>query len=184
MIDLLPPEEKRQLRAARSNTLLIRYNLLLLGAVAFLGLAFGVTYVYLRNTKNNAEQTITQNNAKVGSYAAVTTQAQEFRTNLAIAKQILNQEVTYTKVILAIAKLLPSGVILQNISLDSQTFGTETTLTAQAKDYASALALKDSFQQSPLFSDVHFESITTTGTSGRYPITVSLNVTIKKDAAK
>ena len=51
MINLLPPEEKRQLRAARTNTLLLRYNLSLVGAVVFLGLAIGVTYVYLSNTK-------------------------------------------------------------------------------------------------------------------------------------
>lgn len=184
MINLLPPEEMRQLRAARTNTLLVRYNFFLLGAVAFLGLAVGITYIYLNTTKMTAEQTISQNQAKVGSYASVATEAQQFRSNLAIAKQLLNQEVTYTKVILAIANLLPSGVILDNLSLDSQTFGTETTLVAQAKDYSSALKLKESFQQSPLFSNVHFKSITTSDGPQKYPVNVNLNVTIKKDAAK
>lgn len=185
MINLLPPEEKRQLRAARTNSLLIRYNFFLLGAVAFLGLAVGITYVYLSNTKASAEQTISQNDAKVVSYAPVAAKAQQFRSNLSVAKQILNQEVAYTNVILAISRLLPGGVILEDLNLDSKTFGTETTLVAQAKDYSSALRLKNSFQNSPLFSNVHFQSIASNdGQTSGYPVTVNLNVTIKKEAAK
>ncbi|HET6746873.1 MAG TPA: PilN domain-containing protein [Candidatus Saccharimonadales bacterium] len=186
MINLLPAEEKRQLRAARTNTLLIRYNIALLCAGVFLSIALGVVYVYLGTAKANSEQIISDNKAKASGYAAVESEANIFRSNLAIAKQILENEVTYSKVILAIANLLPPGTTLDKLSLDSSTFGTPTTLSAQAKSYENALALKDAFQKSSLFSDVHFQSITSNvGTqSGAYPYTVNLDVTIKKDAAK
>jgi Tfp pilus assembly protein PilN len=185
MINLLPLEEKRQLRAARGNTLLIRYNIFLLGAVAFLGLAVGFTYVYLNTAKANAESTIRENSAKVSNYASIEAQAQQFRDNLSVAKTILGNEVVYTKVITEIAKLLPPGVVLEALNLDAKTFGTETTLVAKAKDYPSALALKDSFQKSPFFTNVHFLSISSDASSTPgYPFSVSLNVTIKKDAAK
>lgn len=183
MINLLPPEEKRQLRAARTNTLLLRYNIFLVSAVAFLGLAIGITYVYLSTTKANSESIISENKAKVASFAEVQSQADIFKANLTTAKQILDNEVIYTKVMLAIAALMPSGTVLDKLNLDSQTFGTPTTLTAGATNYDNALKLKDAFQASPLFSDVHFESI---GSGGQppYPLTVNLKVTIKKDAAK
>lgn len=186
MINLLPHEQKRQLRAARVNTLLLRYNILILIAVGFLATAEGFTYFYLVNTKTAAEATITENRAKAVNYVPIEAQAQLFRNNLATAKQILDREVTYTKVILEISKLLPSGVVLDTLNLDSQTFGTQTTLTAQAKDYNRALALKDSFENSTLFSNVHFQSIATTDTpkNPAYPVDVNINVTIKKDAAK
>lgn len=186
MINLLPPDEKRQLRAARTNTLLVRYNVFLLGAVGFMGLAVGITFIFLTTTKAGHERTIEESKTKVGQYAATDAEAKQFRENLTTAKQILNNDVTYTNVILAISRLLPSGTILQNLSLDAQTFGTETSLIAQAKSYESALALKNSFQRSSLFSNVHFQSIAaTTGTeNSNYPITVTLNVTINKDAIK
>ena len=187
MINLLPQNDKKQARAGRVNGLLVRYNVILIGCVAFLGLAVGVTYIYLSNTKAAAEKTITDNQSKVASYAAVQTQAQQFRTNLTTAKQILGNEVTYTKVILEIAQLLPAGVVLQNLNLDSQTFGTETTLVAQAKSYDDALSLKDAFGKSTLFKDVHFKSITTdatTTTPSDYPFTINLSVTIMKEVAK
>lgn len=184
MINLLPLEEKRQLRAARTNTLLIRYNFFLLAALVILALAVTFTYVYLNATKASAEQTISDNKAKVSSYSAVQTQADQFRSNLSIAKQILDHEVPYTKVILEISNLLPSGVILENLNLDAQTFGTETVLVAKAKDYSSALGLKASFEKSTLFSNVHFQSISTSDANSPYPFNVSLAVTINKGAAR
>jgi Tfp pilus assembly protein PilN len=186
MISLLPPEQKREISAARTNTLLIRYNVLLLGALAFLLLSIGIVYFYLNNAKTNNEKVMSENQAKVANFSTIAEQAQIFRQNLSTAKQILDRQVNYTKVILEIAQLLPGGVVLTNLSLDAATFGSETTLVAQAKSYDQAVALKDSFSQSPLFSNVHFQSINTTeGAAGNtYPITVTLSVTFKKGAAK
>ena len=186
MINLLPRDEKRQLYAARTNTLLIRYTIALVAATAFAGLAMGMVYFYLSTTMATSRQTISDNETKATGYAAIQSEASVFRSNLAVAKQILDAEVAYTKVATAIAGLMPAGTILDKLNLDSTTFGTPTTLTAQAKSYDSALALKDAFQKSSLFSDVHFQSITTggAGESRGYPYTVNLNVIIKKEAAK
>lgn len=184
MINLLPRQHKHELVAARTNSLLIRYNVIMAGALVFLLMIIGGTFVYLSNAKATAENTIKDNESKVTGFADVEQQAQAFRQNLAIAKQILGREVNYTKVMLEMSQLLPDGVVLSSLNLDSATFGTETTLTAQAKTYDQALALKDAFSKSSLFSNVHFQSISTTETTGDYPLTISLNVTFKKEAPK
>ena len=188
MINLLPPEDKRQIRAARSNTLLLRYNILTLGAVIFLLVAVGVVYFYLINVRSSAEQTIQDNQTRVAGYGKVRSEADTFRANLSTAKQILDKEVAYSNVVLEISKLLPKGIILRELRLDSQTFGTPTTLSAQAKSYESAIALKDAFSASPLFSDVHFQSITSEGSDNSggssYSYSVTLGLTISKEAIK
>lgn len=187
MINLLPTNDKRQLQAARTNNLLIRYNILMLAVLVFLGLAIGVTFVYLNTVKANSQSVIEGNAARVSDYASVQKEANQFRANLATAKQILSHEVTYSNVVLEIAALLPAGVVLQNLSLDANTFGTPITLIANTKSYDSAIALKNSFQASPLFSDVHFTTIasTTAGdAAAQYPVTVNLSVTIKKGTVK
>lgn len=184
MINLLPPDAKHQIRAARANNLLIRYNLLLVGSLLFLLGAIGVVYVYLSNVKTSAQATINENQAKVASFTSTKNQADLFRQNLSIAKQILDREVNYTKVMLEIANILPSGTVLTGLTLDASTFGTETTLTAQAGSYEQALALKDAFSKSSLFTNVHFQSITATEGTSAYPLSVNLTVTFKRDAAK
>lgn len=183
MINLLPPEHRTQLRAAQANTLLLRYNITLIIAVIFLALALGFVYFYLTTSKAAAEQTIADNKAKVGSYVQVENEAQSFRSSLTTAKQVLDKEVTYSKTILAIAQLMPKGTVIQDLNLDVATFGTPTTLVVQAKDYETALAIKDTFQTSPLLSNVHLQSISQATGEG-YPYTVTLGLTISKDAAK
>lgn len=183
MINLLPPDDKRQLHASRANSLLLRYNIFLLGALAFMILAIGVAYVFLTTTQATAEQVILDNEKEVSGYAEVQQQEKQFKDNLATAKVILDKEVIYTRTILAISQLLPSGIVLQNLNLDAQTFGTQTTLTVQSKDIPTAVSLKTSLEGSPLFSNVHFQSIQTASGAGSYPVSVSLNVTINKEAA-
>lgn len=182
MINLLPPEEKRQIRAARSNSLLFRYNVFSLGALIFLLAATAVTYLFLTSVQNRAEQTISDSQSRVSQYQDVRMEADTFKKDLATAKQILDREVTYTNVILQISRLLPSGVVLEQLDLDASTFGTPTTLTAKAKSNAAALQLKEAFQSSPLFEDVHFRTITSVEESD-YPYAVTLGITITKKAA-
>lgn len=182
-MNLLPPETKSQLGAARANRLLLRYNFLLLAAAAFLLIAIGLVYVYLGNAKTSAEKTIAENIALAGDYGSVEAEANSFRQDLSSVKQILDNDVTYTKVILEIANVLPSGVVLDTLSLDSATFGTPTTLNANVTDYATVLKLKDALQKSSLFSNVSLQTISSEGT-GRYPLQATLSVTIRKDAAR
>ena len=186
MINLLPAEDKRQLSASRANTTLLRYNFFLLGALAFLGLAIGATYFYLTSETKKAEEKITANQAKVSGFSEVEKQAQSFRANLSTAKQILDKEVAYTKAMLAISQLLPQGVIMQTFNLDSSTFGTPTTINVQAKNVEAAVNIKDTFQSSSLFSDVHFQTIGTEESPENpdYPVSVSMNVTINKEAVR
>lgn len=184
MINLLPPETKTQLGAARANRLLLRYNFLLLIAIAFMLAAIGLVYIYLGSARTSAESTIAENIARAGDYDTVDSDANNFRQQLASVKQILDSDTKYTKVVLEIAAVLPSGVVLETLNLDSSTFGTPTTLTAKVTDYATVLRLKDSLQQSTIFSDASIQNISDGGGDGKYPLTATFSVTIRKDAAK
>lgn len=183
MINLLPPEIKAQTNAARANRLLLRYNILLVGSVVFILMAIGLVYIYLGTTKSIAEQTVADNIAKAGNYGSVETDAETFRQNLANAKTILDSDVTYSKVVLEIASVLPPGIAIDTLSLDSQTFGTPTTLAVNARNYTTVLALKDSLQASTIFSNVSIQTISNSG-AGEYPLSASFSVTIRKDAAQ
>lgn len=182
MINLLPPNEKQELRAARSNTLLVRYNIFLVAGIAFMILAAGVVYVYLNTTKANAETLISENELQTSEYVDVERRANEFRANLQIAKQIFDRKVNYSDTALKLASLMPSGTILETLTLDSATFGSPTTINAKAINYERALALKNSFEKSDLFTDVNFQNIAGSDEDG-YPITANINVTFKKQGA-
>lgn len=185
MINLLPNEYKYQIRAARTNVLLLRYLILSLIAAAFLGAALVGAYFVMTAAKDTAATTLATNQRKASSFSAVELQASDFRTNLTTAKTILDNQIYYSKAILAIAHALPPNIILGNLDLDVSAFGTPVSLSAKAKSYNDALTLKDTLQASSVFSNVRLESVSSgSGDSKGYPIDVKINVTIKKEITK
>ncbi len=186
MINLLPDTAKREIRAARTNVRLVKYIVVLVAGVGFLGLvSFGV-YTILMGTKASADTIIQTNQSKTSAYASTETEAQSLKASLANAKSILDNEVQYSKVITGIAALMPSGTVLDTLNLSSTTFGTPTTLTIHAKSTDAALSVKDKFQASPLFSNISFVSLSNSaqGQTGAYPVTAVMSLTINRSAAQ
>lgn len=182
MINLLPPDDKKQIRAARVNVLLLRYNIMLGFGIVFLTFALAVAYFFLMTSKQAAETTIADNAQKEGSYAEVKTQAEAFRTQLSTSKSILDGQVSYAKAALTIAKLLPEGTALSTLTLDETSFTTPLVLTVKISDEAAAAQLLKNFKNSPLFSNVTKGKISVG--QGAFPYIMELTVTMSKKAAQ
>lgn len=186
MINLLPSTDKRQIRAARWNVNLRRYLIILIFAILFLSAISVGVYVILMDTKANAESLANSHKATVTANVSTEAEASAFKANLASAKSILDQQVPYTKIITGVAQALPSGVIIDNLTLSAATLGTATTLQAHAKTDTAALAILPNFQKSPLFSNVSVQSLSQdkSGTVSNYPWSVTIGLTINKGAAQ
>lgn len=184
MINLLPPQQKTDLKAARSNTRLLNYNIAILIAVGAMIGAFLVTYFYLTLSQDAAQASIIENRARETTYSSVKQQAATFRSDLATAKQILANQVNYSKLIVAISRSLPPGVVLESIQLDAASFGKPSTMTAKIKTVNDALKLKERFTaNNRIFSNVNIQNISSSDQKSGYPYVVTLNVTINQGAA-
>lgn len=181
MINLLPTQEKREIRAARINVLLVRYNLIILLATAFLFGAMGYSYYFLANAQQIAADAISDNAQREGSYATVKAEADSFRAELANAKSILDGQTSYAKAALNIAKLLPEGTALNALKLNEQSFSTPLTLTVNVTDEQAASQLIKNFKESPFFTGVTKNKISVG--SGTYPYIMEITVTMSKEAA-
>lgn len=182
MINLLPNEQKRQIRAARSNVLLIRYNFAMVFVIVFLAGAISITSFILTSEKNTAEKSITANQAKIAGFNTIQSEATQFRTSLSKAKGLLDTSIPYAKIITETANLLPSGTALSTFQLDGNSFGKPMVLNIKVKNEDQALALRGAFQSSTLYSNVSYGKLTTSSDSdsGAYPFTIELNVTLNK----
>lgn len=184
MINLLPDTSKSEIQAARTNITLLNYMLILGLGIVFLGFISVAVYFVLIGTKNGAEALITENTSKTTAYGSVQAQADSLRAGLSSAKSLLDKETVYTKVLTGIASAMPSGTVLQSIALTPAAFDTPMTLQFYAKSTDDILKLKESFQASPLFTNVSFQSLSTsTGASG-YPVSASIGLTINKSASR
>ncbi len=185
MINLLPTQQKREILAGRTNRLLVRYIVLLAIVFGMMLLAFGFVWLYLQNTRSINQAKIEQNEASSRQLLAKQAAINDFRTNLQTAKTILDKQVNYSTIILRVASTIPDGVTIDQLTLDPTTFGTPTVLTARAKSEAATLALKDSFTNSPYYSDAHFDSIAKADdVKNGYSYSITMSVTLTQELLK
>jgi Tfp pilus assembly protein PilN len=184
MINLLPDDTKRQIRAARANSSLVKIIIFLGFSFIFLVLACVASYMFLDNSKTDAEKVITTNQSKSNSYSSVSSQAKAIESKLSTAKSILNQQILYSNIITGIATVLPNGVVLDDLSLSNDTLGTPMVLKLRARTYDQVVNLKNNFQKSLLFSGYSLQSLQSdpNDTTG-YPVQITVGVTINKSAS-
>jgi len=186
MINLLPNETKRQIRAARINVNLIKYLIFSIFAATFLALACATTYLFIINTKpvnNNAAITTNQSNST--NYDIAKNQYDTLLTNFTAAKPVVDQQIAYSTIVTNIAAALPSGVILSNLSLSSSKLGTPLTLQLKAKSTDLEQKIKVNFQNLPMFTNVTIQSSKSDSSDvSGYPISINLNTVINKGLAQ
>ena len=187
MINLLPLEDKRQLAAARTNTLLLRYSVLLAIVIVLLVLETAGMYFVLDAGTAQNKATIAENQQKTAAYADTKREADALTANLATAKYILGRQVPYTDLILTIANSLPQGSTLDTLALDPATFDTPTSLTVKITSYGKSIEVKSALQNAklkgttPVFSSVSFQSVAANNdTNTPYGFTATYHVTYSK----
>lgn len=191
MINLLAPEMKRQIRAARINVVLLNYCVILsLTAVAVVGIFGAGTWVTMQE-RAEAETRKAQAEQDAGQFAKTKQEAESFANDLKQAKTILASEVSFYDLITRIAAIVPEGVILSNFSLGTNVLATPITINAKARSYEDAVKLKNSLADSPIFDVVNLSNASQEQTNAaqnpvgaRYPVSVTLSATFSKDFAK
>lgn len=183
MINLLPYDVKHQLKAAKANVALLRYSLIVCASIIFLtAICFGI-YVLLNTTKSDAQNSVSETQVQnEGSLSSIESQANTIRSNLTQSKAILDRDLRYSNVLMRLAAALPSGVVLDDITLDSDSFNTPLDLELHAKNNDAAVEVKQRFQNSPYFSGFNLRGLSQSGTS-EYPVIINITITINRSAA-
>lgn len=187
MINLLPPDSARQLRAARHNSILIRY---VIGAGIVLGvivLVYTTAFALFKATETTNATSSEENQQKINAYSEEAKAAKEYRDNLQRAKTILDNEVSYTTALSRIATSLPEGTVVSSLVLTPDTIGAPTTLTVEAKTQEAALAVKNEFEKNKIANNISISSLSRASSGGEsgegsapseYPYQINLNLTL------
>src|SRR5690606_25576211 len=128
MINLLSPDDKRQLHAARMNVLLRRYTILIAFTLLAVAGIFGAGLFIAFRERLVAEQDLHADQQQTMQYQEVREEAEGFERNLNIADRILADEITYSTLLTDIAKALPQNAVLSNLTLNPDVLGNPTTL--------------------------------------------------------
>jgi Tfp pilus assembly protein PilN len=183
MINMLPPNTKKELRAARTNVTLLKYLFVLILAVAFLGSATYGVHIYFNDAAAKAEELIKLQSTNTANQSQpIELEAQVLRNNLLNAKNILDSGINYSDILLAIAKQLPDGVIIKEISLNSENLNQPIQLNIFATSTEAALKTESSFGERPeIFSSISLQSLSSsTSSDPQYPVSAAITFTINR----
>ncbi len=185
MINLLPPDSKKEFRAGRINTQLIRYlTILAITAVCVIGV-FGVSFVLNERNKASYVQLKEESDKKLGSLKDTRDKVQAFNENIKQARAIYGSEIILSDVVAGIAKALPPGAVIGTLTLDTKTLATPITLTVRLDSFNKGAVLKENFEASGIFKDVKLVGIEAGGKTGgasvsgdKYPFSATITATL------
>lgn len=181
MINLLPKTYKEQLHAARTNVSLIRY-------ITIVGLAFGFLILILvgavfllTQTRLSSEQLIEANDTKAAAYAETSREITRLTQSLSTSKEVLDQQISYSKVLQALAAVMPAGTVIGELELSDESFGsTPANLKVYATNNEAAVQVGQKFQTATGFRGAKIESISETGGIDGYPVSATLTVNLTR----
>lgn len=189
MINLLPPSAKKELRAARLNVTLRRYLI----ATIFFGTLAISTFVggfYLANDEKQAAIKAKEAADKsLAQYDDINKKGSTFFNNLTIGSSIIKSDLSFYSLILDIAKVVPRGVIMNNLSIGSASLDTPISINAKATSYDTGINFKNSLENSDLFESVKLVNINLSesdgeGASAKYRYNVQITATFSKGNTK
>ncbi|MEO5949530.1 MAG: hypothetical protein ABIP74_03930 [Candidatus Saccharimonas sp.] len=187
MINLLAPNDRRQLTASRTNSLILRYIFLMSVVIAVMALEMlGVFFILNADKQRNADL-IAYNDKQASAYQTVQQEADIFRSNLAISKYVLSKQTPYTSIIFAVAQALPPTATLDSLSIVPSTFGTPVTISVQTDTSKTAIDVKAALQNAsyggkPIFTAVSFNSLTAPDpAASKATYTAAFSVTFSKE---
>lgn len=176
MINLLPPDTKKQIRAARMNVVLSRMVTVLGLSLIVMVVGFGGA-LYITTQQHDAALKSAPKDSPTAQ--ATKQKAQDFAENLKAAKSILESQISYTTFLTELTNTLPPHTVLTGITLTRQSFGSQMTLSALAGSTNDAINLKSALAKSGLFTNVSFQNLADNSAAGSpYHQTVTLSGTL------
>lgn len=131
MINLLPPEDKKRLRAARRNTIWVRYNLFLFAALIALNIVIGAVAFMIQIDKGSIQAKIADNQQTNSSVSAEKTkkQVETLKADMKIAKTLLDNQPDYLYGIINFYSSIPENCIFPTIGSEQLTYNKQYTAT-------------------------------------------------------
>lgn len=181
MINLLATDRKAELSAARTNIIILRYIGILLLAFAFIFGVFYTSYSVLERTMVSSTQLIESNDVKAEVYSETQEQVNALSTQLNEARNILNNEVRFSQVLVQIGQAMPEGIIIGDVTLTNEAFtGKPIEIKAYAKSSNEASQLPSQLLSSPIFSSVTLQGTESSGGVSGYPVVVTVTAVLSK----
>ncbi|HVQ44041.1 MAG TPA: PilN domain-containing protein [Candidatus Saccharimonadia bacterium] len=171
MINLLPPDQKEQIRYAKLNRIAIVYVRTSVAVAVVLGVIFAGSLYLLHQQTTAVANDVAEKQATIAALnKTFTPKAKDASDRLAAIKYVQVSQTRFSSVVADIAKVVPQGVSIDSMTLTGDD-KTAVRITVTAASYAGALAFRNALITSPRIANADLETISS-NTSGSYQTSV------------
>jgi len=160
MINLLSYDKKSEIKVGRQNVTLLKALALTGAAALMVSLLSGGAYAVLVTARDQATTRAEANQSKMNEYSNKKAEIDKYTAELGVAKSILDDEVDYVKIFLAIGAALPEDVIIEQLDVKPENFESGLSMLVYSRTQDSMISVKDNMQKVPeIFKNVQFSSL-------------------------
>lgn len=186
MINLLPPIYSQAMRTGRANNRLRFWLLGVILATGGLVLIITVSWLIINHQINRLSGSTKSINQQLQSQNlnSIQKQAATINSNIKVINQVLGREIRFSELIQQIGGVLPSGTVLNSLSVSKVEGAID--LNVSAKDVASAnqVAVNLSDPKNKLFDKIDIVSISCGSDGKAYPCTGNFRALFSATAKK
>jgi Tfp pilus assembly protein PilN len=162
MINLLPSDQKEQIRYAKLNRLAIRYVRVLVVVVVVLGAIFGYSIMELgRQTAAVTNDVSAKEDTISALNKTFTPKAKDASDRLNAIKYVQGTQTRFSAVIADIAKVVPRGVSIDTMTLTGND-AAPVRIAVTAQSFSTALAFRNALITSPRIAGADLETVSST----------------------
>ncbi len=191
MINLLPYDYKQQIQYARKNRQLVKWSLALGGAMLIVIAVSTIGTIFLYKTTKDYEKIVLTNKSSLedknleGKYKEMEQLSANFKTVVDIA----SQQLIYSRILKAIAPLLPPDTELNGLELTQGQSGVEIKINGATQDTLTQAFINLSSKNNGIFEKADFNNVSCkdpsqmgTASDQKYPCTASVKGLLTKNS--
>jgi Tfp pilus assembly protein PilN len=179
MINLLPPEQKEQVRYGIINVRLRRYALLLIFVVlALTGIYIGIQK-FASKQISGIENLLLDKKDDISKFKDVEKQAEKLQNDITIVSNLLSQQTAFSQILSDIASVLPTNSYITSIGLSTDTTK-PVRLVVVTDSLEGAGIVRNSLLTSERIDAVDIQNISPSNDLGGF--TVNIILAFKKGA--
>ncbi len=152
MINLLPPQAKRELYWRRELKIVVIIEILIISCLLVLWLAFLAIKVNIVTQKEMVKATAKLEEPKIKQISAIKKEINSINKTLEKINQIYEEQILVSEILTKIASLLPQDAYLENFVFEEK--NKEVQIVGKIQTLTSLNRLKELLKNEPFFKDV------------------------------
>ena len=155
-INLLPPENQKEIRSSRINTHFLDFGIWVVLSLLVFSTVLFISFLILRGNLNAREEEVARENRALAEVkeTSVRKEVEDYNQNLTNFQTLAETSETWSKVLIEIAKNLPINLTIDSLSINRLDHKVE--LSGHAATRGAVLDFRHNLLNSRMFSRVNF----------------------------